>query len=72
MSDDYDVNISISIAGYATLYYSDRALKVPEGVTAKTYKVVGGKLAESKTYASGSKIPKGEAVVLKGARGEYT
>ncbi len=71
VSDDYDVNISISIAGYATLYYSDRALKVPEGVTAKTYKVVDGKLAESKTYEAGKVIPKGEAVVLKGAKGDY-
>ncbi len=71
-SDLEDVTLTISAAGYATLYYSDRALKVPEGVTAKTYKVVDGKLAESKTYASGSKIPKGEAVVLKGAPGEYT
>lgn len=71
-SDLEDVTLTISDAGYATLYYSDRALKVPEGVTAKTYKVVYGKLAESKTYASGSKIPKGEAVVLKGAPREYT
>lgn len=71
-SDLEDVTLTITAAGYATLYYSDRALKVPEGVTAKTYKVVDGKLAESKTYASGSKIPKGEAVVLKGAPGEYT
>ena len=71
-SDLEDVTLTITPAGYATLYYSDRALKVPEGVTAKTYKVVDGKLAESKTYASGSKIPKGEAVVLKGAPGEYT
>ena len=71
-SDLEDVTLTITPAGYATLYYSDRALKVPEGVTAKTYKVVDCKLAESKTYASGSKIPKGEAVVLKGAPGEYT
>ena len=67
-----DVTLTITAAGYATLYYSDRALKVPDGVTAKTYKVVGGKLAESKKYVAGSKIPAGEAVVLKGAAGEYT
>lgn len=71
-SDLEDVTLTISAVGYATLYYSDRALKVPDGVTAKTYKVVDGKLAESKTYASGSKIPKGEAVVLKGTAGDYT
>ena len=65
------LKVTISSVGYATLYYSDRALMVPEGVTAKTYKVVDGKLAESKTYEAGSVIPKGEAVVLKGAKGDY-
>ena len=70
--DEDDVDLTITAAGYATLYYSDRALKVPEGVTAKTYKVVDGKLAESKTYEAGKVIPMGEAVVLKGAEGDYT
>ena len=67
-----DVTQTISSVGYATLFYSDRALMVPEGVVAMTYTVSGGKLAENKKYESGSKIPKGEAVVLKGAAGEYT
>ena len=70
--DEDDVDLTISSVGFATLYYSDRALKVPEGVTAKTYKVVDGKLAESKTYEAGKVIPMGEAVVLKGAEGDYT
>ena len=65
------VQVSISTVGYATLYYSDRALKVPEGVTAKTYTVANGKLAESKTYEAGNVIPAGEAVVLKGATNDY-
>ena len=66
-----DVDVTISAVGYATLYYSDRALKVPDGVTATTYSVADGKLAESKTYAAGKVIPAGEAVVLKGAAGDY-
>ena len=66
-----DVTLTISSVGYATLFYSDRALMVPEGLVAMTYTVSGGKLAESKKYESGSKIPKGEAVVLKGAAGDY-
>ena len=70
--DENDVDLTISSVGYATLYYSDRALKVPAGVTAKTYKVVDGKLTESKAYEAGSVIPQGEAVVLKGAAGDYT
>lgn len=67
-----DVTLAISSVGYATMYYSDRSLKVPTGVTAKTYKVESGKLTESKTYSAGEVIPKDEAVVLKGAKGEYT
>ena len=70
--DENDVDLTISSVGYATLYYSDRALKVPAGVTAKTYKVVDGKLTESKAYEASSVIPAGEAVVLKGAAGDYT
>lgn len=65
------VNVTISNVGYATLYYSDRALKVPVGVTAKTYTVANGKLTESKTYEADKVIPAGEAVVLKGAAGDY-
>lgn len=66
------ISVPVSGVGYATLYYRNRALKVPSGVTAKTYKVVEGKLTESKTYSAGEVIPKDEAVVLKGAKGEYT
>ena len=66
------ISVTVSGVGYATLYYRNRALKVPNGVTAKTYKVVEGKLTESKTYSAGEVIPKDEAVVLKGAEGEYT
>ena len=66
-----EVDVTISQVGYATLYYSDRALKLPAGVTAKTYTVAGGKLVESKTYEAGKVIPAGEAVVLKGAAGDY-
>ena len=72
VTDDNDVALTISSVGYATLYYGDRALVVPNGVTATTYSVNDGKLAESKTYEAGEIIPEGEAVVLKGAAGEYT
>ena len=69
--NDKDVTVNISSVGYATLYYGDRALRVPAGVTAKTYKVTNGKLEESKVYETGSVIPAGQAVVLKGAKGDY-
>lgn len=71
VTDENDVNLTISSVGYATLYYGDRALMVPDGVTATTYSVTDGKLTESKTYEAGEIIPGGEAVVLKGAAGEY-
>ena len=69
--NEKDVTVNISSVGYATLYYGDRALRVPAGVTAKTYKVTNGKLEESKVYETGSVIPAGQAVVLKGAKGDY-
>ena len=69
--NENDVEVTISAVGYSTLYYGDRALTVPEGVTATTYSVTDGKLTESKKYDAGMTIPKGEAVVLKGAAGKY-
>jgi len=69
--NENDVRQTISAVGYSTLYYGDRALTVPEGVTATTCSVTDGKLTESKTYDAGMTIPKGEAVVLKGAAGKY-
>lgn len=69
--NENDVEVTISAVGYSTLYYGDRALTVPEGVTATTYSVTDGKLTESKKYDAGMTIPKGEAAVLKGAAGKY-
>ena len=69
-----EVPVSVSSVGYATLYYEDRALKVPDGVTAMTYayNVSAQSLVVSKTYEAGSVIPAGVAVVLKAQPGEYT
>ena len=64
--------VSISTVGYATLYYGDRALTVPEGVVAKTYAVENGLLVNTKEYVAGDVIPQATAVVLKGKEGIYT
>ena len=58
------VDVTIGATGYATLYYSDMNLIVPEGVTATTYKVAEGSLAESKTYEPNDVIPAATGVVL--------
>lgn len=52
-------------AYYSSVYYSDKALKVPAGVKCLTYKVVDGALTVSKTYNADDVIPAGEAVVIK-------
>lgn len=65
------IDVSVSSVGYSTLYYGDRALKVPSGVTATTYSVSGNTLAESKIYEAGATIPAGEAVVIKAPKGDY-
>lgn len=66
------VTVSISSVGYATLYYGDRALTVPEGVVAKTYAVENGQLVNTKEYVARDVIPQATAVVLKGQEGTYT
>lgn len=73
-----DVTLSIDKDGYATMYYSDRALTVPANATANTYKITknengdGDVLSVSETYDAGSVIPAGTAVLVKAAEGEYT
>lgn len=67
-----EIKVNIGATGYATLYYSDRALVVPENVAAYTYKVTNGKLDESYLYNAGETIPAATGVVLKAAPGEYT
>lgn len=67
-----NVKVTISKYNYATLYYGDRALVIPEGMTAFSMKVVGDSVVvPSKVYNSGQTIPKGEAVLLKATPGNY-
>ena len=60
--------VTITDAGYATLYYSDKNLQVPEGVKAYTVKVENKAAVVSKEY---NVIPAGSAVILQGAPGDY-
>ena len=57
---------------YGTLYYSDKNLVVPEGLTAYTYIVTDGTLSESKTYETGAVIPAATGVVVKTANNSLT
>ncbi len=65
------VDVTIGATGYATMYYGDMNLVVPEGVVAKTYTVNDG-LKESTPYVATNVIPAGTGVVLEGAQGTYT
>lgn len=47
-SEDF---ITIGSTGYATLYYSGRAIKIPTGLTAYTMKVENGKIVKSRAYS---------------------
>lgn len=67
-SEDF---ITIGSTGYATLYYSGRAIKIPTGVTAYTMKVENGKIVRSRTYSEGETLPKATAVILRGKPGKY-
>ena len=59
-----DVELAVGATSYATLYYSNFDLVVPENAEAYTFGSVDGTLMESKTYAEGTVIPAGEAVVV--------
>ncbi len=58
------VSISLNKYGYATAFYSDKALTVPTGVTATAY---DDDVKAVATYSEGQTIPAGEAVILQGS-----
>lgn len=62
------VPVTIGTTGYATLYYSDKALEIPDGVSASIVTSAEGTI-EFETLAS--VIPAGTGVVLEGAPGNY-
>lgn len=66
------VILTISAARHATLYYSNKAFTIPQGVVARTYKIEDNMLKLSKKYASGDVLPKDMAVVLEADEGRYT
>lgn len=71
-----DVTLTISSVGYATLFYSDRNLVVPEGVTAYTYTANENDIEVLQTFIPGDVIPKACGVVLEaenqGTEQEFT
>lgn len=66
------VVLTISSARHATLYYSNKAFTIPQGVVARTYKIEDNMLKLSKKYAPGDVLPKDMAVVLEADEGSYT
>lgn len=66
------VVLTISSARHATLYYSNKAFTIPQGVVARTYKIEDNMLKLSKKYVSGDVLPKDIAVVLEADEGSYT
>ena len=68
ISEDF---ITIGSTGYATLYYSGRAIKIPTDITAYTMKVENGKIVKSRAYSEGETLPKATAVILRGKPGKY-
>lgn len=65
------IPIKIGQSGYSSLYYSDRAFLVPDGMDAYTMKLQGNQIADSHVYQSGAIIPKSTAVILKAEAGDY-
>lgn len=59
-----DVQLAVGATGYATLYYSNYDLVVPENTVAYTFRSENGALMQSASYDKGTVIPAGEAVVV--------
>lgn len=70
VSQPEPVSVTISAAGYSTLYYGTKNLTVPEGMEAYTVKVTT-QVERSTTYNAGDVIPAGTGVVLKAEAGTY-
>ena len=66
------VSVTIGETGYATLYYSDRALTVPAGVKGYTCSLADGSFKMNEAFAEGQTIPAGTGVLLNGNPGTYT
>ena len=65
------IDVSVSAAGYATLYYGDKNLVVPEGVEASAITVESGSMTQSQVYTAGDIIPQGTGVLLQASEGDY-
>jgi hypothetical protein len=66
------VTVTLGETGYSTLYYSDRSLVVPDGLTAHTLRLSGDDIVWSTTYTSGMTIARSTGVLLHGKPGSYT
>ena len=65
------IDVNVSAAGYATLYYGDKNLVVPEGVEASAITVESGSITQTQVYAAGDIIPMGTGVLLQASEGDY-
>ena len=65
------IDVSVSAAGYATLYYGNMNLVVPEGVEASAITVESGSMTKSQVYAAGDIIPQGTGVLIEAPQGSY-
>ena len=65
------ITVTITSAGYATLYYGDYNLQTPDGVTAYTVTLSDDGTEADLVEISDGLIPASTAVVLKGEAGTY-
>lgn len=70
-----EIPVTIGSTGYSTLYYSDKALAIPEGMTAKYVSTVeNGKITFTNVaeQVGTNVIPAASPVVLQAEQGSYT
>lgn len=65
------IPLTIGNTGFSTMYYSNYALKVPEGVDAYTMKVEDDVINSSHRYTSGEVVPKATGFIVRAEPGTY-
>lgn len=65
------INLTVGSTGYASMYYENYYLKVPENIDLYTMKVNGESIIGNHKYSAGDIIPKATGVIAKARQGNY-
>ena len=70
--DNGSADVAVSGAGYSSYYNSAKRYIMPEGCEGYVVNMSSGSFSLEKAYAVGDVVPAGEALIIKGASGNYS